>query len=50
MFCPAGGTAWVGTESGDQARCTLLVVQPPDESLGAVSNLSERDRQCVNTL
>ena len=28
----------------------LLVVQHPDESVKAVLDLRERDRQCVNTL
>ncbi len=50
MFCPPGGMGRVGTESGDGARCTLSVVRCPDESLRAVSDLCERDRQCVNTL
>ncbi len=45
VFCPPGGT-----ESGDQARCTLSVVRHPDESLGAGLDLCERDRQCQNTL
>ncbi len=34
VFCPPGGTGQAGTESGDQARCTLSVVRHPDESLG----------------
>ncbi len=41
-------TGW--TESGDKARFTLSVLQHPDESLEAVSDLCERDRQCANTL
>ncbi len=50
MFCPPGGIGWVVTESGDQARCMLSVVQHPDKSLRAVLDLHERDRQCANTL
>ena len=44
VFCPPGGTGRVGTESEDQARCTLSVVRRPNESLGAVSDRNERDR------
>ena len=50
MFHPPVGAGRVGTESGDRARCTLSVVRRPDESLKAVSDLIERDRQCQNTL
>ncbi len=50
MFCPPGGTGRVGTESGNQAHGTLSVVRRPDESLGVVSDLCERDRQSQNTL
>ncbi len=42
------GTGW--TESGDWARLTLSVLRHPYESLKAVSDLHERDRQCANTL
>ncbi len=34
----------------DQARYTLSVIWRPDESLMAVSDLCQRDRQCANTL
>ncbi len=39
---------WTGrTESGDRACLTLLVLWRPDESLKAVLDLHERDRQCA---
>ncbi len=38
------------TESEDRARLTLSVLRHLDKSLKAVSDLHERDRQCVNTL
>ncbi len=50
MFCPPEETGRVGTESGDQARCTLSVARRPNESLGTFSDLNERDRQRENTL
>ncbi len=50
VLCPPRGTGRVGTESGDRACCTLSVVRCPSESLGVVSDLCERDRQCQNTL
>ncbi len=37
------------TESGDRARLTLLVLRCPNESLKAVLDLHERERQCANT-
>ncbi len=50
MLYPPGGIRRAGIESGDQARCMLLVIRRPDESLRAVSDLRQRDRQCANTL
>ncbi len=50
VLYPHGGTGRVGIELGDQARCMLLVVWCPEESLRAVLDLHERDGQCVNTL
>ena len=49
MFCLPGGMGQVRTESGYQVRCTLSVVRHPaaDESLKAVLDLRERDRQCA---
>ena len=49
VSCLSQGMGRVGTDSGDQARYTVLVVRRPDERLKAVLDLCERDRQCANT-
>ncbi len=49
MSCPPGGTGRDGTESGDQAHCTLSAVRHPTRVWGSLG-LSERDSQCQNTL
>ena len=49
VSCLFGGMGRVGTESGDQARCTFWAVRRPTRVWGS-SGLSERDSQGRNIL